>query len=56
MDNLESVKSTAESNLKMRSIANVLSSHAKEILQKMYKSLLFVSKLKNEQNDFPYFP
>ena len=56
MENLESVKSTVESNFKMCLIINIESFHDKEILQIFDKSLQLVCKLKNRHNDFPYFP
>ena len=56
IENLESVKSFAETNFKICLIINTQGFHDKEYLQIFYKSLQFVYNLKNQHNDFPYFP
>ena len=56
VENLENVKSIAESNLKVSLMKNIQSVHDKEILHALYRSLQFFCKLKNQHKDFPYFP
>ena len=56
IENLESVKSIAETNFKMCLIINYQGFHDKAILQMLYKSLQYVNKLKIQHTDFPYFP
>ena len=51
IENLESVKRIAETNFKIFWIINAKSFHNKEYLQIFYKSLQFVCKLKNQDND-----
>ena len=52
--NLESVKTTAETNFKVCLTKNIF--HDKEFLHMFCRSLQFVCKLKNQLTDFPYFP
>ena len=56
IENLESVKSIAETNFKICFVIIAKNVRDKEYLQIIYKSVQFVSKLKNQHNDFPYFP
>ena len=55
IENLESVKSTVQSNFKICLIINIESFHNKEISQIFYKSVQLVYKLKDHHNDFPDF-
>ena len=56
IENLECVKSIAETNFKTCLIINTQGFHHKEFSQIFYRSLQFVCKLKNQPTDFPYFP
>ena len=58
IENVESVKTTAETIFKICLIINIESFHDKEIyiLHIFNRCLHGVCKLKNQHTDFPYFP
>ena len=53
MENLEGVKSIAESNVKICLIENIPGFHDKGILQIFYRSLVLLFKQKIHHPDFP---
>ena len=56
VENMESVKSIAESNFKMCLTRNIQGVNDKDILPIFYRSLQLVCKFKNYHTDFPDFP